>query len=62
MATKKKDEAENLELKREITCLHVTLGFLRGALVQMDNAVASKNKESFKDALGKFHAHLDRIK
>lgn len=57
---KKKDEAENIELKREITCLHVTLGLLRGALVQLDAAVASKDKEAFKNAIGKFHAHLDR--
>lgn len=57
---KKKDEAEIVDLKREITCLNVTLGLLRGALAEMDKAVESKNKDSFRDCIKKFHAHLDR--
>jgi hypothetical protein len=58
---KNKELEQIVELKREITCLNVTLGLLRGALTEMDKAVESKDKERFRDCMKKFHAHLDRV-
>ena len=61
MSKKKKDEDDCMEYRREVTCLNVTLGMLRGALVEMDKAIESKDKEAFKECMKKFHAHLDRV-
>lgn len=53
-----KKKEEDIELKRELTELHVTLGLVRAAVTAMVAAVDSKDKEAFKDALAKIKAYI----
>jgi hypothetical protein len=56
MAKKKEDDCTSY--KRELTEIHVTLGMVRAAIQALDNAVESKDKEAFRDALNKLKVYV----
>lgn len=54
---KKKADPVDIDLKRELTCMHVTMGMIRAAVSEMEVAVSTKDKEKFRDCLNKIKVH-----
>lgn len=55
---KKKQNEEDIGLRRELTEIHVTLGMIRAAVDMLEKAVQSKDKEAFRDALAKIKVYI----